>query len=72
MKLDDSWNKTEQDTIFFRKMKKLQEILAEKLGDFLSCDIYYSIRRVFVAELKISYKGPGIDEGIRKIQPNLE
>ncbi|CAD5124250.1 DgyrCDS12547 [Dimorphilus gyrociliatus] len=61
MKLDDAWNKTEQDTIVYRKMKKLQEILTEKLGDFLSCDISYCIRRVFVAELKISYRGPEED-----------
>ena len=40
------------------RARRLEKILAQKLTEFLSSDVLYTLRRVLAAEMKHVYVGP--------------
>ena len=55
----DTFRSLEKEKKINPRARKLERILADKLSQFLSSDVLYSVRRVMMAEMKYIYKGPG-------------
>ena len=54
----DTFLAAESDRKVTPRARKLEKTLAEKLTEFLSTDVRYTVRRVLAAEMKNVYLGP--------------
>ncbi|XP_064608809.1 probable ATP-dependent RNA helicase DHX34 [Liolophura sinensis] len=63
LRLEDTFLNFEGEREINPKARKLERILAEKLTDFLSSKVSYTVRRVLAAEKERLYRGPG-DTGV--------
>jgi hypothetical protein len=58
----DTLKSLDEDKKINPRARKLEKILAQKLTEFLSCEVCYAIRRVMAAEQSRLYRGP--DQGM--------
>ncbi|XP_041367761.1 probable ATP-dependent RNA helicase DHX34 [Gigantopelta aegis] len=59
VRLEDTSREFDDKTRINPKSRKLEQVLARKLSEFLDSSVTYSIRRVLAAEMKHMYVGPG-------------
>ena len=50
------------------RVRRLERTVAEKLTEFLYCDVSCSIRRVYAADLAHLYVGPVTSKGLHFVQ----